>query len=278
MFKVCIKRVGYMNNITSINNPIIKEIKSLKLKKNREELGLFFIEGLRFVSEALMESWHVKYVLMSDSFASNENNSQLISIIIDKNIKSFVVTDKLFSELSETSSPQGILAVMLSQKFEVNDLIKNNSFIVILDSVQDPGNLGTIIRTADAAGAAGIIMSKGCVDLFNPKVLRSTMGSIFHLPIAVDCDLVKSIQMLKEHGIKTFAAHLSGEISYFACNLRDNCAIIVGNEANGISDDVAGTADFLVKIPMPGKAESLNASVAAGLLIYEALRQRLISC
>lgn len=266
-----------MNYITSINNPVIKEIKSLKLKKNREEQGLFFIEGLRFVSEALMESWQIKYILMSDSFVSNENYRQMISSVNDKNINLFAVTDKLFGELSETSSPQGILAVMASKKFEVSDLIKNNSFIVILDSVQDPGNLGTIIRTADAAGASGIIMSKGCVDLFNPKVLRSTMGSVFHLPIAVECDLPQSIQMLKEHGIKTYAAHLSGKISYFECNFKDSCAFIVGNEANGISDAVAGTADVFIKIPMPGKAESLNASVAAGILMYEAVRQRVIS-
>ncbi len=264
-----------MNYITSANNNMVKEVKSLKQKKNREEKGRFFIEGLRFVSEALEESWQIETIILSDSFCLNESNKQLISLISDRKFNCYTVTDKIFGELSETSTPQGILAVMQTKMFEISDIIKAGSFMVILDSIQDPGNLGTIIRTADAAGAGGILMSKGCVELFNPKVLRSTMGSVFHLPIVVDCDLSESIQTLKEYGIKAYAAHLSGELSYFECNLRENCAIIVGNEANGISDDVANIADVLVKIPMPGKAESLNASVAAGILMYEAVRQRI---
>lgn len=146
--------------------------------------------------------------------------------------------------------------------------------IVILDSIQDPGNMGTIIRTADAAGFRGIIISKGCVDPYNPKVLRTTMGSIFHIPLHLCDNLKKTLTEIKASNIRIYATHLKGSKNYYETDMTGNVAIIIGNEANGISNESQLMADELIRIPMPGKAESLNASVAAGLLMYESLRQR----
>lgn len=135
--------------------------------------------------------------------------------------------------------------------------------------------MGTIIRTADAAGMTGVIVSKGCVDVYNPKVLRSTMGSIFHIPICQSQDIFETMDRMKKRGIKICAAHLEGSCDYFDLEYKNNIAIVIGNEANGISEEVKNFADILVRIPMPGRAESLNASVAAGILMYEILRKNI---
>ncbi|MCX7922491.1 MAG: 23S rRNA (guanosine(2251)-2'-O)-methyltransferase RlmB [Clostridia bacterium] len=263
-----------MNKITSNQNPLIKEIKSLKEKKHREAKKLFFIEGIRFVEEALKAETDIERIIVSETFSQSKGGIEVLSQASKKNYEVYEVPDKLFNEISDTDSPQGILAVIKIKRNRLDDLFDNNSFIVILDSIQDPGNMGTIIRTADAAGAAGVIISRGCVDLYNPKVLRSTMGSIFHIPFYLSDNLIESIATIKSRGIKTYAAHLKGTANYYEVDIDSCSAIIVGNEANGISDEVANSADLLVKIPMPGRAESLNASVAASLLIYEAVRRR----
>lgn len=264
-----------MNFIASAQNPVIKEIKSLKKKKDREEKGLFFIEGLRFVNEAFDENIEVISVLMSEQFTSGDDGRKLLSAGTAGKYKCYILPDNLFKEISDTENPQGIMAVVKARRYKLEELVNGCRLLVVLDSIQDPGNMGTIIRTADAAGADGVILSKGCVDLYNPKVLRSTMGSIFHLPVYISDNLVETVSLLKSKGIFTIAAHLKGGKNFYDLDMKDATAIIIGNEANGISDEVAGCADELVRIPMPGRAESLNASVAAGLMIYEAVRQRL---
>jgi TrmH family RNA methyltransferase len=152
-------------------------------------------------------------------------------------------------------------------------LNKENPFIVLLDSIQDPGNMGTIIRTADAAGFDGVIALNGCVDIYNPKVLRATMGSIFHIAIADHADMAETMSMIRKNGLKTFAAHLRGDKSIYEADMCAGGVILIGNEANGLSDELTLCADELVKIPMPGKAESLNASIASALFMYEMVRQ-----
>jgi RNA methyltransferase, TrmH family len=264
-----------MNIITGSQNQIIKEVKSLKDKKHREEKGLFFIEGLRFAEEAIFENADIVRILISEKYIESKIDDALQSEIQKRCIESFLIPDKLFREVSDTENPQGILAVIKMKRHSMGELFAENNFLLILDSIKDPGNLGTMIRTADAAGVTGVIMSKGCVDLYNPKVLRSTMGSIFRVPVFYSSNLIETIKEIKSKNIQVLAAHLQGEINYFEAVLTGNISFIIGNEATGISDEVKMSADLLLKIPMPGRTESLNASVAAGLLMYEAVRQRL---
>lgn len=159
--------------------------------------------------------------------------------------------------------------------YDINKIIKKDGFYVIAEEMNDPGNLGTVIRTAHAAGADGVILSKGSVDLYNPKVLRSTMGSVFKIPVIQNADLAQVTDLMKRSGISIYAAHLKGKKLLYELDLKNGCAFMLGNEARGLSDKAADMCDELVKIPMPGNAESLNASVAAAVLIYEMVRQRL---
>lgn len=251
--------------IDSIHNKVIKEINALKNKKDREKRGLFILEGDRLISE-IDENWKIEYVVVSKSYVGN----------IEKYDKVYIVSDDMFSKISDTVNPQGIMAVCYIKDFDVVEIDSNeNPFYIILENVMDPGNMGTIIRTADASGADGVFLSKGCVDIYNPKVIRATMGSIFHLPIYRNINVIDLVKDFNNKDITTLAAHLKGNTTPYKINMKKGCAIIIGNEANGLSDELSNTANCLVKIPMPGKAESMNAGIAAGILIYEAVRQRL---
>ncbi len=241
--------------IQSETNRIIKEIRSLDLKKNREKLGLFLLEGERLVGEA---EGHIVYTLASESYRGS----------IEPN---HTVSDRLYARLSNTVNPQGILAVCRMPKNEFKAHSKTPLYI-FLENIQDPGNMGTIIRTADAAGADGVFLSKGCVDIYNPKTVRSTMGSLFHIPIYRNVDIKELIDNMN---VVAIGAHLKGDRTPYSVDMTAGTAIIIGNEANGITEELAEKADILVKIPMPGKAESMNAGIAAAILIYEAVRQRM---
>jgi TrmH family RNA methyltransferase len=250
--------------IESNQNKIIKEVNSLKAKKERDKTGLFILEGKRLVDE-IPNSWEIKYLLKAESYSEDINFENV-----------YTVKDSLFEKISETVNPQGILAVCHIKEFDVTNVDYSNSpFFVVLENVTDPGNMGTLIRTADAAGADGIFLSKGCVDIYNPKVIRATMGSIFHLPIYRNLNLMDLMEDFKNNNVKTLAAHLKGTSTPYKVDMTTACAVIIGNEANGLSDEISEIASDLVKIPMPGKAESMNAGIAGGILIYEAVRQRI---
>lgn len=250
--------------IESNQNKIIKEVNALKAKKERDKTGLFILEGKRLVDE-IPNSWEIKYLLKAESYSENINFENV-----------YTVKDSLFEKISETVNPQGILAVCHIKEFDVTNVDYSNSpFFVVLENVTDPGNMGTLIRTADAAGADGIFLSKGCVDIYNPKVIRATMGSIFHLPIYRNLNLIDLMEDFKDNNVKTLAAHLKGTSTPYKVDMTTACAVIIGNEANGLSDEISEMASDLVKIPMPGKAESMNAGIAGGILIYEAVRQRI---
>jgi len=266
-----------MIKITSNQNSLIKEVKSLKTRKYRDEKKMFFIEGTRFVEEAVKENADVVRVFVAEGQlnSSNEYVLRLLTLIKANGYETVVLPDRLFKEITDTETPQGFLAVIKSKQYFLNDIAGMNNLYIILESIQDPGNMGTIIRTADAAGIDGVILSKGCVDVYNPKVLRATMGSIFRMPVYYTQSVVETIKFLNSKKIKVCAAHLKGNQSYFDLDMRCNTAILIGNEANGISDESASNANSLVKIPMLGRAESLNASVAASILMYETVRQRL---
>lgn len=254
--------------IESAQNKIIKELKLLSEKKHRDRLNLFIADGLRFVSE-IPDDMKVEKMIFSSSFVLKNDISAF-----KKRTKCYEVSDRLFREISETESPQGIMAVCEKMDFDTEKIIRKDGFYIIAEELNDPGNLGTIIRTAYAAGVDGVILSKGSVDLYNPKVLRSTMGAIFKIPIIQNADIEYIISVMKNKKINIYAAHLKGKTYHYNLDLRHGCAFMLGNEARGLSDKSAAMCDQLVKIPMPGGAESLNASVAAAVLIYEAVRQR----
>jgi TrmH family RNA methyltransferase len=264
-----------MNYIQSNQNRTIKEIKALHLKKNRDAEGLYFVEGIRFVNDAIDNEQDIIKVIISDKLESLNGGKELIARVNSVCNECYLVNEKLFKEISDTQTPQGILAVLKKKKLNLDTIIEQGNSIVILDSLQDPGNVGTIIRTSDAAGISAVILTKGCVDLFSPKVLRSTMGSVFHMPIFESMKIDGTIELLKKSNYKIIASHLKGKNNYYNEDLTGRVAIIVGNEANGISDETAQLSDSLVKIPMPGRAESLNVSIAASIMIYEIVRQKI---
>ena len=254
-----------MLEIESKNNNLFKEIKKLKEKKHRIKSNKYLIEGLRFVEEAIKSKVSIDSIIFTESF--KEKNPDLF-LKINENIKLIQMNETLLKQLCSTENPQGIIGVINMQNKE----LKSGELVVLVDKVQDPGNMGTIISTAHAAGAAGIVMTKGTVDIYNDKTLRSTMGSIFYIPIVEDnsLDFVKS---LKKEGYKLVVSSLQGKNNFFEENLQGKVMIAVGNEGNGVSDEVYDIADIKVKIPMPGEAESLNVAVATSIMIYEKIRQ-----
>ena len=253
--------------ITSASNEQIKNIIQIREKaKVRKTLQQFVVEGIKMYKE-IPEDDLVK-TFVSQSF-ENENPEVL------KGKKYEVVSDSLFKKISDTVTPQGILAIVKQKSYTVEDIVsgrnKGKSCIVVLDRLQDPGNLGTIVRTGEGAGITGIIMSSDCADIYNPKVIRSTMGSVFRVPFAVVDDLPNAVEELKANGIVTYAAHLKGE-PYSLGMIDKDCALLIGNEARGLRDEVSHKADKLIRIPMAGKVESLNAAIATAILMYEAVR------
>lgn len=259
-----------MKRIESRENKWVKRLNGLKIKKNRDKEGVFVAEGLRFISE-VPRDWPVEAYAVNDSFA-NENDLS----VYENKAEVLCLPDALFASVCDTENPQGILAVCKKLDWDEKKVFaKEKPFLILAEELNDPGNLGTVIRTADACGADAVFLSKGSVDLYNPKVLRSTMGSLFHVPVFQNVDLNVISDKLKKNTISLYAAHLKGDTYPYALDLADSCAFIIGNEARGLSDDAAALCDQWVKIPMPGQAESLNASIAAGVLMYEVVRQRL---
>ena len=248
-----------------MTNKRIKELTALKDKaKARRESGTYIVEGIKMCGEAPAEAVLETYV--TASFAM-QNKEWL------KKRNAEVIEDRVFEKISDTKTPQGVLSVIRQPEYSLDDIIKNGDLYVILEDIQDPGNLGTIIRTAEGAGVSGVIMSKGCVDIYNPKTIRSTMGSVYRVPFVYTDDLKSAIAKLKENGIEVYAAHLKGKSDYDDISYR-RAAFLIGNEGNGLSDETALLADTYIRIPMEGQVESLNAAVATAILMYEFGRQR----
>ena len=259
-----------MKKIISKENTIIKHIIKLKEKKYRTEYSEFIIEGAKIVKEAIEENANIKNIFISEEALNSELvEKQLKAVIETENY--ILVPNNIFKLISDVEKPQGVLAVI--EKSDENENIDFSAdIILILDGIQDPGNLGTIIRTADSVGLTQILVSKGTVDCYNSKVLRSTMGAIFRVNIIEKDNLEKSIEKIKQNNFKVITTSLEAEKSIYDLNLNKT-AIVIGNEANGVSKEIIDLADEKAIIPMKGKTESLNASVATGVILYEYLRQ-----
>lgn len=264
-----------MDLIKSKSNSIIKELKSLHLKKYRYKYKKYFLEGIRSVNECLKSNSNIDYILFADSLFETNGGLNLFKDISKTNIRIFKTTNDIIKSVSDTNNPQGIIAVVKIKEYSIDSLInEDNNLIIILDRIQDPGNLGTIIRTCDAFDVDGVIISEGSADLYNPKTIRATMGSIFHIKTAFSKNIIEVVNYLKTKNISIMATALNDSIEISKVNLRNNIAIIIGNEANGVNEKLLNIVDKKIKIPMNGNAESLNAAIAASLVIYEANRQR----
>ena len=252
--------------ISSASNDFVKHIKKLQTKKSyRREEGSFVVEGLRLVKDGLK---NIHTVVVSESF-----DASLIEDLNDREI--VTVTDKVFKEISDTVNPQGIMGIAKMCSVSEEDIDGKNPFIIFCDAVADPGNMGTIIRTADAAGASAVVLGEGCVDLYNPKTVRSTMSSLFNVKIVETDNSIKTLENFKNKGIRIFGTTPSGAKDIYAADFKGPVAVVIGNEANGICSEILDLCDEKLRIPMLGSTESLNASVAAAVTMYEVLRQRL---
>ncbi|WP_287388168.1 TrmH family RNA methyltransferase [Lachnospira sp.] len=270
--------------ITSTSNNQVKHIINLNKKaKERKTSKEFVVEGIRMVKEAPKE--RIVKVYVSENYYK-DNEKLILDLINDDKLE--IVDNTVFCKMSDTQTPQGIMAVVAMENKSLEDIVsvKNTNkdlsdnkikapLLICLENLQDPGNLGTIIRMAEGAGATGVIMSSNTVDVYNPKTIRSTMGSLYRVPFVYVEDFYETISKLKDLGINTYAAHLKGENVYTGPDFTKPTAFLIGNEGNGLTDKASALASSLIKIPMEGEVESLNAAIATTILSYEALRQRL---
>lgn len=258
--------------ISSTSNQRVKEvIQLLTSAKARREKQAFIIEGMKLFEEA--PAAQIRMVYVSEScYQRMKNKSKLADVPYE------LVTDTVYQRMSDVKTPQGILCVMEQKKVSLSELLLSykgqDKHILVLEGIQDPGNLGTMIRTAEGAGISFILADKNTVDVTNPKVLRSTMGAVFRMPVIYVDDLLDALSLLKEEGVTTYAAHLNGNRNFWDEEYAKQTAVLIGNEGNGLSKEVSAVSDVLVKIPMEGAVESLNAAVAASLLMYEIKRRR----
>lgn len=292
--------------ITSAANQKVKRVVQLNKKSGqRKKEGVFTAEGIKMFLEApesRLEEVYVSEVLFRDTAGTDgagwpegkvrktpvEERSEGSRALWQEALLKLercgyeTVSEEVFAKMSDTQSPQGILCVIRQMEYTLDEIIgmdemigmDKKPFFLVLENLQDPGNLGTIMRTGEGAGVSGIVMSRDTVDIYNPKTIRATMGSVYRVPFLYAEDIQKTIRRMKEKGIGIYAAHLKGKKCYDACDYRGPAAFLIGNEGNGLTEETAGLADIYIRIPMEGKLESLNAAVAAALLMYEAAGQR----
>ncbi len=254
--------------ITSVSNSRVKRVAALNTRaRMRKQEGQYVVEGVRMFLEAPGEE--IQEAFVAESFSHERCMEKLDAMPWER------VSDEVFRKMSATETPQGILCVMRMKHHYLEEMLKReNPLIMVLEDIQDPGNLGTILRTAEGAGIDGVIASRESADLYNPKTIRSTMGSIYRMPFVYVPSLQEAADRLKAEGIRLYAADLSGEKWYDGEDYTGGSALLIGNEGNGLRPETAALADARIRIPMAGRVESLNAAMASGILMYEASRQR----
>ena len=259
-----------MQVISSKDNEIVKKIRSLKEKKYRDIENSYIIEGIKLVKEAIEEKAIIKQIVICEEYINTEElDKDTLYEIAKYNV--IYVTEKVFKLITDVQNPQGIIAVVEKNNIK-KEIDYSQDIIMVLDGVQDPGNLGTILRTVDSANLKQIILSQGVADPYNPKVVRSTMGAIFRVNIIETENIINTLEEIKKHKFKVMVTSLDTQNSIYSVNYNKK-AIVIGNEANGVSKEVQAIANEKVKIPMLGKTESLNAAVATGVIIYEYVRR-----
>ena len=260
--------------IKSKDNQKIKLVRSLENKKTRDLHGLYVIENIKLIEEAIKEKISFEFIFMSESLSDKADTSKLIDTLEKNKIEYHFIDNSLFKDISNTVSSQGIIGIAKKPKHNIDAIIKNNNFMVFCDKLQDPGNLGTIIRTADAFGPCAVILSPGCVDAYNDKTVRACAGALFRVPIVEIDNSIDFIKSLHEEKFAVISTVVDSDKSFDDIDNPKKICLIIGNEGNGVSKDVQEASDERITIRMTGKTESLNASIAAAISIYE-IRKKL---
>ena len=257
--------------LTGLQNPVVKAAAELKQKKYRTQNGLYLAEGLRTAEEA------VAYKAVETLFYVATDDDRTMRLLEDaamQNIKLICVNENVMKKIADTETPQGIVAVCKMRQPKLENLLASGKMLLVLDRVGDPGNIGTMLRTADAAGIGGLVLLKGCADIYAPKTVRSSMGSLFHIPVLSGVSEQEFVSAAKKAGYDLLVTCLDGADNLYKADLSGRIAFVMGNEAGGVSETLLEKADKRVYIPMAGRAESLNVAMAAGIVMFEALRRK----
>lgn len=258
--------------ITSKDNENIKHIRKLKDKKYRDEYKEYMVEGIKLINEAIQENADIKTIVVCENCVKTGEIDQKTLYEIAK-YNCLYVDEKIFGTITDVQNPQGLLAI-ISKECKVEEIDYKDDIVVVLDDLQDPGNLGTILRTVDSVGLKQVIVTKKSGDVFNPKVVRSSMGAIFRIKVIETNNIIDTLKEMKKHKFKIVSTSLDTKKSIYDIKYNKK-VIVIGNEANGVEKEVQDMSDEKIKIPMIGKTESLNASVATGIVLYEYVRQKL---
>ena len=255
--------------ITSMQNATIKQVASLLQKKQRKEQNAFLLEGFKCIQAAVKSGFPIKQLFFEHAVLSELEGQLLIEIAKKQGTALFQVPQSIINRLSDSKTPQPIVAVLEDFSCKLSEIqLPGNAMVLVLDGINDPGNLGTIIRTADAFGIEGVILNQSCADIFSPKTLRATMGSLFHLPVIVNMPNQAIVTWLQENSFQIAASAADAQLTMQEANFSSRTALIMGSEAHGVSDYFFKQANFKVSIPMKGRAESLNVAIATALLLY----------
>ncbi len=270
------RRVGQVKEITSLSNPIIKDIKALTNKKDREESGTFLAEGLKLVIDALELGWTIRTLIYAKAAKGKPLVEQVASKTVAHGGLVLEVSEKVLSSVTRRDNPQMVVGVFEQRWKKLNDLTPaKNETLVALDRVRDPGNLGTIIRTADAAGASAVLLIGDCTDPFSLETVRATMGSVFAMPV-IKASPEEFLAWQKRAGVQVVATHLAGAVDYRTVDYsKKPTVLLMGNEQSGLPENLARSADRTVRIPQQGRADSLNLAVATAVMLFEARRHLL---
>jgi TrmH family RNA methyltransferase len=270
------RKVGQVKEVTSLANPIIKDIKTLTNKKDREAAGIFMAEGLKLVIDALELGWDIRTLIYAKAAKGKPLVEQAATRTVAKGGLVLEVSEKVLSSVTRRDNPQMVVGIFEQRWKRLEELApEKGETIVALDRVRDPGNLGTIIRTADAAGASAVILVGDCTDPFSLETVRATMGSVFALPV-VKCSAYDFLSWQKRSGVEVVATHLAGAVDYRTVDYaKKPVVILMGNEQSGLPDDLARAANRTVRIPQQGRADSLNLAVATAVMLFEARRHLL---
>ncbi len=261
-----------MNIISSKDNELVKNIKKLKDKKYRDLENVYIVEGIKMLKEAIVENASIKQIIICDDCEKSDLISKEMMYEIAK-YDCVYVTSKVFKYITEVQTPQGVMAIIEKNNRD-KEINYDEDIIMALDDIQDPGNLGTILRTIDSIGLSQVLISKGTADPYNPKVVRSTMGAIYRVKVIECDDLKETLKEIKKNKFKILATSLDDSKSIYDIKYNKK-VIVIGNEANGVEEEIVKLSDEKIKIPMLGKTESLNASVATGIVLYEYVRQKI---
>lgn len=269
------ERPGQIKEVTSLSNPIVKDMRALQLKKERARTGLFLAEGLKLVADAIEQDWPIRILAYAAKVKDQPMVARAAKAAVKRGALVLEVSEDVLEKISRRDNPQMVVAVFEQRLGRLDDIVLAGSTVwVALEGIKDPGNLGTIVRTVDSVGATGVILVGDTTDPFALEAIRATMGSIFQVPL-VACDEAEFVAWKRRTGVTMVGTHLKGAVDYREPRYPEPCVLLMGNEQSGLPDDLAAACDRLVKIPMAGRADSLNLAVATAVTLYEMRRPRL---